>query len=307
MRGYKPLALLTTALLLVCGMATAQESNLKYLPEDAGFVVGLDFQKLKSILPAEMMEKMQPKMGDVSVELLDKIDYFLVALPENLMMGITDMEDFYALMMGSLTIDDMLAVAKEKGEPVKSKQIGNLTAYFKPEEDMEMYISEVGPGMMVVGSESGLTKYIEVAAGRQANALSNPLLKEVLGAIDTSGLIFLAGQLPEQAKSMMAAQNPSFGKIEAMGLDADYLNDFLNLRIALNSKDPSALEEIRTFMDQQIGMFTQMDPTGAVAELVDNLKYEMSGNNMVITTMISGETLMKAFKQFGAMFGGMDN
>lgn len=304
MRGFKTLNYLIALLLVITVGISAQEANLRYLPDDTMFVIGVDFKKLMTILPADMKAEMFKEADTITTELIGKIDYFLMSIPAGVMNQ--NMEDFYGLMLGGVTVDQFLQIAKQKDELITEEQVGSLKAYYKDEGPSgRMYIAQAAPGMIVLGSKSGLEKYLAVASGQQPNVTANPDINTVLGVIETNGLIFLVGLLPEQVTSAMAAQNPAFADLKGIGLDADYANQFLNLRFAVNSENPDALAALRMFMEEQMSMMTQMDPTGMLSEFVENMQINIQGNIMIVTTGISGETIKKAIEQFGEMFKGM--
>lgn len=310
MRGYKTYFAAVAILLAAALCVTAQESHLKYLSQDSAFVLGLDFQKLRQVLPADVMEKMKANMEeDLDEEIMNKIDYVLVGIPET--MFEQQQGDMYGFLLGSVTIDDFLNAADRKGYEVEKVQIGNLTAYYKvpdaddDDDDQDGYVAQADTGVLVIGTESGLQLFQEVANGSKPNVLENPEINKVLGVIKTSGLVFAAGVLPDQAKASMAAQNPIFNDVNALGLDADYNNDFLDLRIAMNSKDAASAEQLKMVIGQMMGMFKGMDPTGAVAELDKNMEYSLQGTMLVMTTGISKASLEKAFEQFAPMLEGM--
>jgi hypothetical protein len=304
MRGFKTLNYLVAFVLVAAVGVSAQDVNLRYLPDDTMFAVGLDFQKLMSILPEEMKAEMFKDADAFAVELVGKIDYFLMSIPAGMMQQ--DMEGFYGLMVGDITADQFVQIARKKGEVISEEQVGSLKAYYKEEGTSgKMYIAQAAPGMLVIGSKSGLEKYQAVASGQQPNITTVPDVNDILGVIDTKSLLFMAGILPEQLTSMMAAQNPAFADLKGVGLDANYANHFLDLRVAVTSDNPDALDALKSLMEEQLSMMTQMDPTGMLSEFVDNMKFNIQGNMMIVTTGISGETIKKAIEQFGEMFKGM--
>jgi len=159
--------------------------------------------------------------------------------------------------------------------------------------------------MFIFGTEKGLTQFQAVNSGSAANATANAMLSSAVADTGGKGFLRVAGVFDDNMKQMMAAQMPAMASLNTFALAADYSNDFLSFALVMSAEDAAALEQMKMMMDAQLPMVAQMDSSGALSEIVSNLKTEIVGNKMTITTGLSKATLDKLIEQFGAMVPGM--
>jgi hypothetical protein len=300
MRGYRAVLISAVLAALLSTSAVAQD-ELKYFPEDVFMVFQLDLRAFSAMVPPDMLNEWKSKsMDEVGFDILGRVDSMTMGFPTSMMSGMTP-DDFYGVLKGSFTIDEIKAGMQKAGKQVKTVQVGSLTAIGSMEAETEdSLIAAVGPGMFVIGSKSGIEKF-QAVSGSSNNASANAMLQTAFGDANRTGFLRIAGYFDDSMKQMMSAQTPSMGSLNTFALVADYANEFLSFTTVLSADDASALEQMKMMMEQQLPMFTQMDSTGALAEVVDNLKMDISGTKMTITTGLSKATLEKLFEQFGGM------
>ena len=306
MRGYQKLAISVVVLLVAASTVVAQESALQYFADDIFMVVEVDFNGITKVLPPDMMADWKEQMvKEMGMDISSKIDTISLGFTPDLMAG--SHSGMYGIMKGSLDLDTILAAIKAQGKEVNQVQIGSVTAYTSPEEaaDVEFFITSAGPGAILFGPRAGIEKFQEVKAGARPSAASSALMKGAAADAGTGGIVRLAGVFPEAWKSMMAMQMPGGSSLTTFAVNLGYENEFLSVATVLAAEDAGALEQMKMMAEAQLPMFKQMDTTGAIAEVVDNMKIEVSGNKMFLSTGLSKAAIDKLIEQFGAMFGGM--
>ena len=300
MRGYRNLLFAVALIALLAASAPAQDV-LRQLPDDTFMVIELDFRTVMKMVPPEMMNEWRQKsVSQVGFDMLGKVDSMTIGIPAEMMSG-GNPDNFYGLIRGGFTLDDIKTAMQQAGKGFETVQIGALTAIRQTEhEGQDAYIASVGPGLFAVGSKVGLEKFQAVSAGG-ANASGNAMLGTAMADASNAGFLRVAGFFDDNMKQMMSAQMPSMGSLNTFAMIADYANDFLSLTMVMNSEDAAALEQMKMMMEQQLPMFSQMDTTGALAEIVANLKTEIVGTKMTVSTGLSKATLDSIMEQFSGM------
>ena len=301
MRWYRNLLFAVALIALLAASAPAQDV-LRQLPDDTFMVIELDFRTFMKMVPPEMMNEWRQKsVSQVGFDILGKVDSMTIGIPTEMMSG-GNPGNFYGLIRGGFTLDDIKAAMQQAGKGFETVQIGALTALSQTEHEGQdaAYIASVGPGLFAVGSKEGLEKFQAVSAGG-ANASSNALLGTAMADASNAGFLRVAGFFDDNMKQMMSAQMPSMGSLNTFAMIADYANEFLSLTMVMNSEDAASLEQLKMMMEQQLPMFSQMDTTGALAEIVANLKTEIVGTKMTVSTGLSKATLDSIMEQFSGM------
>lgn len=300
MRRYRSL-LITAVLIALLAAAAPAQDVLKHFPDDVFMVVELNFKTVMSMVPAEMLnEWRQQSIKQVGFDFTGKVDSMAFGFPAGMMGGMTP-PDFYGLIKGSFTIDDIKAGMQKAGTEYETVQIGSLTAISSTEGSDDSYVAPVSPGMFVIGTKAGLEKFQAVSSGSTANASGNALLGSALADTGNKGFLRVAGVFDDSMKQMMSAQMPAMGSLNTFAMVADYANDFLSMTMVMNSDDAASLEQLKMMMEQQLPMFSQMDTTGALAEVVANLKSEIVGTKMIVSTGLSKATLEALMGQLSGM------
>jgi hypothetical protein len=302
MRGYRIIFIAAVLAALLSTTAAAQDV-LKYFPEDVFMVVQIDLKTTLAMFPPEIVNEWKSKTTEeVGFDLFSKFDSMSFGIPDSMMSGNAP-ADFYGLINGRFTLDDIKAGIQKTGKQFKTVQVGSMSAISSTNEGEEdAYIAQVAPGMFIVGSEEGLEKFQAITGGSINNATGNAMLNMAMADANKKGFLRVAGYFDDTMKKKMASQMPSMGDLNTFALVADYANDFLSINTVLNSDSSSALDELKMTMEQQLPMVTQMDTTGALAEIVTNLKIDINGTKMTISTGLSKATLDALFEQFGGMF-----
>lgn len=283
----------------ISAFAIAQDESLRVLPEDTAFVVNVNLQSLFSILPDDLVADMRKEsIKDIGVDLFGSSQTVIAGVSSNSMTG--GVEDMYILFRGNLTVDNLINAAKAKDRKVVQKQIASLTAFTLEDEEsggaMD-FVANAGPGMLVFGSEAGLEKYQKVASGQMKNAVGNSALIAASQDILPNSLFSVYGILPESFKAM----TPQLADVNSMALAANYSGNFLTIRMVFNAGTEASLQALDMMIQQYSQMSAQMDSTGTFEELVDNLKTEIVGTKMTISTGMSKAGIDKIAKQIKAM------
>ena len=170
------------------------------------------------------------------------------------------------------------------------------------EEDAEEYVADVGSGMLIIGSEEAIAKFLEVRAGSEGNAAGNAALKAVLADFPDRGFLRVAGYQSEAMKQTPNPMMPFTSGIDTFAMALDYADENL-LFSAVIGAEGSTLNQIKEFAETQLGDFAKMDASGAVAELRNNLVAEIAGSKIRLGTKISRKTIDKFIQQFSSLLG----
>lgn len=281
--------------------ALAQDASLRMLPDDTSLVINVDLKSLFSILPEDVVAEMRSKsMQETGIDLFGSSHSIVTGVSSNAMTGSAD--DVYVLFRGNLTVEALINAVKAKGDNVTQKQIAGLTAYTSDEEsgDMMQYVASAGPGLLVFGSPEGLEKYQKVATGQAKNATGNAALISASQDVLPNSFFSVYGLLPESVKT---SGPPQFADINSMALAANYASDFLTIRMVFNANSEESLQALDMMIKQYSQMSSQMDSSGTFTEFIDNLKTEINGTKMIITTGMSKAGMDKLVEQIKSMAG----
>lgn len=289
--------------------AIAQDASLRMLPEDTAIVIEVNLKSLFSILPADVVNEMREQsLKEMGVDLFGSTSSIIAGVPAGAMTG--GNEVMYMLFRGSLTVDTLINAAKAKGEKVVQKQIGSLTAYStkddEDDDDMMAFVASAGPGMLVFGSPTGLEMYQKVVSGQMKNASGNGELIAAGQDLLPNSIMSVYGVMPAEVK---ASGPPQLSDVNSLAFAANYVSNFLNIRLVFNAGTEATLQNLDMMISQYSQMSAQMDSTGTFSELVENLKTNISGTKMTITTGMSKagiEKLAQQIKSMAAMAGGFD-
>jgi len=293
----------------------AQESPLQLFPDDTLIIVSVDLARIMELLPAEMAQEIRE--GNI-----ENVGFDFTARVDTMLIGIGDLRNprnAYAVLSGDFSIAEVTSILAAEGKLFEEVQIGSLSAVriYDPEdeegeddaegeddpESEDGYLAAIGSGTFVAGSRDGLETYEQVRTGQLANATANQMLVGAMVDVDPGGFFFLAGVVPEQARSMLVSQAPEMAELQYFSLSASHEAESLDYRVVLGAGDPEALPVIQENIAEQFAMLRMMDASGALGEVIDGMEYSTAGNKLMITGNIADSTLATLFEQFSNMIG----
>ena len=300
MRGYQRI-FIAAALAALIAVPVAAQDELRYFPSDSIILIDVDFRNVIGLFPAEMVDAWRAdSIAKTGFDFTERLDSMMIAMSETVMSG--DPGDFYGIMKGTFNLDEVRQAIVKSGNEVVETNIAGMTAIRSNQETgQDYYVASAGPGMLVFGTENSLAKFQAVNSGAAGNAASNAMLAAAVADAGPDGFLRVSGYFNEQMKGMMEAQMPSMGSLNTFSVVADYANEFLGFKMILSGDDAGALEQVKMMMDSQLPMFAQMDNSGALQEIVNNLSSEVVGNKLTVTTGLSKATVDALVEQFGGM------
>lgn len=294
-------AVVFAAVMMLASFSMAQDKALALLPGDVAIVGEIDFPTLTEFMNSNQAVKDQAKLPKFVMTLMGKANKAYFGMPAEAMMG-AEPENFYAIVTGNLKTAELVAMAKEvaktEGKELKftNVTVAGLNAVKGGqvgEEEEDMLMADF-PGGIVVGKEAGLTRFVAVRSGKEANVTSNAAMMNLGKSIPAGyGLKFYG--IPGD---MGGAKIDSI--VFGMGLKQEIMSLLLNLR----STDPKALQQINQSIMMMKGMAGMMDETGKLAEVLENMKVNSKADGVDISLDVPLKVLEEISKSMAAAQAG---
>lgn len=297
-RNFAVTALALTAMALVpftaCkkdggGGAAGSSDMLSYMPKDSTIVVGLAWSKATK---SDLFKKFQDKILAEAKSDIDKMKEKC-----NIDM-IADMGNIVVAVKSTQNPDDIVVGVKGKFD---QKKIEECVGKMGGKVEGTVYTDEDGEAMNAFWASKdtvliskGLTADKIKASASGASVKDNKDLMELIGKVDSSATLWIAGTVPAEAAGMMGPMGtpPKSAYLSlnvTSGLDA-------KVGMIFNSEDEA--KGLSTMITAGINMGKGQP---GMKEILDNVSSEQSGANITIKAKVTGEQLT----QLESMAGGM--
>jgi hypothetical protein len=271
---------------------------IKFVPESATFVAGIDFKGLQASDAWKDNKEQLTKEGGEELGKLDKCNLGLDHWSRVTIAGDGKSESSIVVVVegdGLGKKDNLECLAKED-DKVTVEDDGKVVKF----DGGEMVGYVVNDGMVALSGEKWSDSVKGLVGGEGKNAGDGDL-KDVIGRADTGKHVWFAGILPAQASGMAKAFLGADIKDVAGHLD---LSSGLDVKVAANtgSSDDAtkAKDAIQKQYDENKDQGKQL---GLPESVVDGVKIDSDGSAVVVEVSISKDDMKKieelAKKQFG--------
>jgi hypothetical protein len=298
-RNFAVTALALTAMALVpftaCkkdggGGAGSSGDMLSYMPKDSSMVVGLAWSKATK---SELFKKFQDKILAEAKEDIDKMkDKCGIDM-------IADMSNIVVAVGKNMQNPDD-AVIGVKGK-FDQKKIEECVTKMGGKVEGTVYTDENGEAMNAFWASKdtvliskGLTADKIKASASGASVKDNKDLMELIGKVDSSATLWVAGTVPPEAAGMMGPMGTP-PKSAYLSLN---VTSGLSAKVGMIFNSEDEAKGLSTMISAGINMGKQQP---GMKEILENVSSEQSGANITIKAKISGEQLT----QLEALAGGM--
>lgn len=291
---------LAALLCLLLSPAAFSQDVLKLFPEDSDLVMTMDIQALLKMMPAEQRQEMiDDSMKTFGYDISQRVNRAMIAM--NLKNVDKDNPDFTGFFEANVNMDDLLAAASKEGKEIVAETVAGLKAYKNPDEDTEIFFSQVEPNLFVFGTRAGLENYVKVRDGSMANASSNPALTEIAGNMKPGALLSLVAAIPDEMRTEMGKGMPMFGDLTNMVVNIAGVADGLAYDAMIGATNAQSLTLLKGMMDQYIPMMKNNDTSGIASEVLNNFNSSVDGNYLMINGLLMQSTIDKLQKTYAPM------
>jgi hypothetical protein len=320
-----------TVAVLVAAPAVHAQGN-KVLPSDTELVMTINIQQiLKSeVLKTEQSKiivelakaKIQEQLDDKGVgkylkkagfDVFKDLGSVTVAIP-----GGRNPEEAFILLEGKFDSEKIEAAvmdaSKEAGGDVKVKslKIANTSAFeVTPKDEKTMYVGVLNEKTMIAcATKADFTEAVARAGGTKAATFKAPAFNKLLETVNTKQSISFAATAKVMAK--LAENNPNAGNDQAKMAMAfiDKTEGFsaaitiqknIDVQLGLNTKDAEKAQEFAGVVSAGLivgkakvaDLAKQNEKLAPAMDVMNSIKINTKGTNLVITGTVTFETLTK--------------
>ena len=273
------------------GASGSSSDMLSYMPTDSSIVVGFSVTKAtKSELFKKYQDKIMADAGKEMAEMKEKCGIDMM----------TDMSNV-VIAMGKNMQDPDSAVIGVKGN-FDQKKIEECVTKMGGKVEGTVMTSPDGDTMNTFWASSdtvliskGLTSDAIKAHKDGKSVKENKDLMELIGKVDSSATLWVAGTIPPEAGGMMGAMGGTPPKSGYLTLNVDSGLD-AKVGMIFNSEDEA--KGMSTMIEMGINMGKQQE---GMKDILGNVSSSQSGNNITIKAKITGAQLTA----LEGMAGGM--
>jgi hypothetical protein len=315
---------------LLVGAAAAQAQATKILPADTEMVLTFN---LKQILGSEIAKsnkflldlakgKIQEQLDDKGVaEHLKKADFDLFRDLASVTIGLPggrDPKEAFIILEGNFDaekIEKVVVDASKADGTLKVIKIGNVKAFeVTPKDEKTMYVGILDQKIMIVcATKADFTEAVARQGGAKAGAFKSEPFKNLLETINNKQSISFAATSKIMGK--LAENNPNAGNDQAkMALAAlQQLDGFsaaitiqknIDFQVGINAKDAETAQKFAAMANGGLivakakvaEQAKQNEKFVPVVEIVNSLRANATGPNLVVTGQITFETLTELLK-----------
>lgn len=304
-----------TAVVLLFGLssAVAQDAGglTKYLSSQNDVVMGVNISELRSNKYYDQLiewARSQAGGGEILAAFEDEsgldikkdIDAISIAFRSTGSMNKQEQQrEFVMAMSGTFKAKKLVAAIKKESPNLETEKNSGITYYKKG--DIWLAVPQDGLVLMTGGKDTYVGKNLATFGSQKNSIRSKKVVKKMLSEVDTSGDMWIAGDMSSVPAS---AEGP---KPNSLGLE---LNFDSGLDVQLIAQMPSK-EDAQTALKQMNQMQSQNANNPIVSmfgakPLVDNLEIKASGSKVELSTEMKPkefDNMIKAITQMAQSRG----